>query len=296
MTGSVRSGFTPYQTAGMVNLTTTLAHASGEWIASDWPVCPIAETANPQRMGAALTYARRYARFTLVGIAGEDDLDAPDLCDGSPSLLPSAVNRSIKPKDDQFRVPPRLTDQTVIQNLEHVRSYRAFERTLIASVDPRSVIELALAHRLASLLWRLRRASAIETGLFEIQGEPLSARRQDPSRGASQPRVLPTATGANGHSKAPGSNGRDDPLARDQELLSTSMRPPLGPSHALAQCFLRLSNLDPTLLDRVGSYETRLWRQAAQTIWTLEAMRQPQPPIRQRSRRRVAPFTWDRER
>ena len=49
------------QTAGMVNLTTTLAHASGEWIASDWPVCPIAETANPQRMGAALTYARRYA-------------------------------------------------------------------------------------------------------------------------------------------------------------------------------------------------------------------------------------------
>ena len=71
------------QTAGMVNLTTTLAHASGEWIASDWPVCPIAETANPQRMGAALTYARRYALFTLVGIAGEDDLDAPDLCDGS---------------------------------------------------------------------------------------------------------------------------------------------------------------------------------------------------------------------
>jgi hypothetical protein len=51
-------------TAGMVNLTTTLAHASGEWIASDWPVCPIAETANPQRMGAALTYARRYALFS----------------------------------------------------------------------------------------------------------------------------------------------------------------------------------------------------------------------------------------
>jgi ERF superfamily len=68
------------QTAGMVNLTTTLVHASGEWIASDWPVCPIAETANPQRMGAALSYARRYALFTLVGIAGEDDLDAPDLC------------------------------------------------------------------------------------------------------------------------------------------------------------------------------------------------------------------------
>ena len=67
------------QTAGMVNLTTVLAHASGEWIASDWPVCAITETAIPHRMGAALTYARRYALFTLVGIAGEDDLDAPDL-------------------------------------------------------------------------------------------------------------------------------------------------------------------------------------------------------------------------
>ena len=67
------------QASGLVNLTTVLAHASGEWIASDWPICPIAEMASPQRMGAALTYARRYALFTLVGIAGEDDLDAPDL-------------------------------------------------------------------------------------------------------------------------------------------------------------------------------------------------------------------------
>ena len=94
------------QTAGMVHLTTTLAHASGEWIASDWPVCPIAETANPQRMGAALTYARRYALFTLVGIAGEDDLDA-HLCDGSVSSLPSAVDRPFKPKDDRSRMPSR---------------------------------------------------------------------------------------------------------------------------------------------------------------------------------------------
>jgi hypothetical protein len=67
------------QSAGVVNLTTILAHSSGEWIASDWPVCSIGETERPHRMGAALTYARRYALFTLVGIAGEDDLDAPDL-------------------------------------------------------------------------------------------------------------------------------------------------------------------------------------------------------------------------
>lgn len=64
---------------GLIKLTTTLLHTSGEWIASDWPVCLVSETAAPHRMGAALTYARRYSLFTLVGIAGEDDLDAPDL-------------------------------------------------------------------------------------------------------------------------------------------------------------------------------------------------------------------------
>jgi hypothetical protein len=67
------------ENTGIVRLSTVLAHASGEWIASDWPICAISETATPHRMGAALTYARRYALFTLVGIAGEDDLDAPDL-------------------------------------------------------------------------------------------------------------------------------------------------------------------------------------------------------------------------
>jgi hypothetical protein len=65
--------------AGIVNVTTTLAHSSGEWISSDWPVCSCDDMASPKRMGAALTYARRYALFALVGIAGEDDLDAPDL-------------------------------------------------------------------------------------------------------------------------------------------------------------------------------------------------------------------------
>src|SRR5215467_6470135 len=89
------------QATGMVNLTTMLAHSSGEWIASDWPVCSIAEMASPQRMGAALTYARRYALFTLVGIAGEDDLDAPDLCAGPSSLSSPLDDRSSK--DSQLR-------------------------------------------------------------------------------------------------------------------------------------------------------------------------------------------------
>src|SRR4051794_19038513 len=76
--------------AGLLRLTTVLAHSSGEWLSSDWPVCQIADIASAQRVGAALTYARRYALFTLVGIAGEDDLDAPDLGAGpnSPADLP----------------------------------------------------------------------------------------------------------------------------------------------------------------------------------------------------------------
>ena len=90
---------------GMVNLTTMLAHASGEWIASDWPVCSVAETAHPQRMGAALTYARRYALFTLVGIAGEDDLDAPDLCDSAPPGSPILTSDPATPRE--LRMPRR---------------------------------------------------------------------------------------------------------------------------------------------------------------------------------------------
>src|ERR1700722_3544238 len=70
---------TAIDAAGLIRLTTVLAPSSGEWVSSDWPVCPVSETAAPHKMGAALTYARRYALFTLVGIAGEDELDAPDL-------------------------------------------------------------------------------------------------------------------------------------------------------------------------------------------------------------------------
>src|SRR6516164_9144230 len=92
------------EAAGIVWLSTVLAHASGEWIASDWPVCPIAETERPQRMGAALTYARRYSLFTLVGIAGEDDLDAPDLTGPVPETGKLKINSKSGDKGgQQFR-------------------------------------------------------------------------------------------------------------------------------------------------------------------------------------------------
>ena len=86
------------QANGIINLTTVLAHSSGEWIASDWPVCALSEMATPHRMGAALTYARRYALFTLVGIAGEDDIDAPDL-NAPPPAAASALSQPTPTKN-----------------------------------------------------------------------------------------------------------------------------------------------------------------------------------------------------
>jgi hypothetical protein len=79
---------------GLVNLTTKLMHASGQWLSSEWPVCRLADTAAPRRMGAALTYARRYALFAMVGIAGEDDLDAPEFEDTVAARTPSRVDAS----------------------------------------------------------------------------------------------------------------------------------------------------------------------------------------------------------
>src|SRR5580704_2625669 len=97
------------QATGQIQLTTLLAHASGEWISSDWPVCPVSETANPHRMGAALTYARRYALFALVSIAGEDDLDAPDLLvEPSPAIEASvqpAVANPRRPRNGSLHKP-----------------------------------------------------------------------------------------------------------------------------------------------------------------------------------------------
>ena len=92
--------------SGLIRLTTTLVHASGEWVSSDWPVCPASETAAPHRMGAALTYARRYALFTLVGIAGEDDLDAPDLAFQSVDPAPKSGPPIKGNGSGELRPPP----------------------------------------------------------------------------------------------------------------------------------------------------------------------------------------------
>ena len=105
---------------GLINLTTVLAHASGEWIASDWPVCPISETATPHRMGASLTYARRYALFTLVGIAGEDDLDAPDL--PTPTAKPVDPQKPAERSHGNLNGKGNKPGQTTVSQAAGIRS------------------------------------------------------------------------------------------------------------------------------------------------------------------------------
>ena len=136
------------QASGIVNLTTVLAHASGEWLASDWPVCPIAEMASPQRMGAALTYARRYALFTLVGIAGEDDLDAPDLtvCGlGAGGQIESWRQRSsAAPRDSgngRLRGAAKSSAAVVLDAAQST----ALREKLLAEVANLTSVELAVA-------------------------------------------------------------------------------------------------------------------------------------------------------
>jgi hypothetical protein len=128
------------ETTGIVRLSTVLAHASGEWIASDWPVCAITETAAPHRMGAALTYARRYALFTLVGIAGEDDLDAPDL------ITPTPTNLNTQRSDEKGRLNsgPRTPSKEASGRATRVSttSNAVLEPTASAALRDRLIAEL----------------------------------------------------------------------------------------------------------------------------------------------------------
>jgi hypothetical protein len=148
------------RTSGTVNLTTLLVHTSGEWISSDWPVCQLSETSAPRRMGAALTYARRYALFTMVGIAGEDDLDAPE----SPSDEPEggktahadlALTSSLRPTPaDASRSRTRIPVQEKL-NSEASAAVRAqliqeIETLPAGELEPGAIAILKAKNRLSA--------------------------------------------------------------------------------------------------------------------------------------------------
>ena len=132
------------QTTGLINLTTLLAHASGEWIASDWPVCSVIETETPHRMGAALTYARRYALFTLVGIAGEDDLDAPDIAAAIAQKSESAKPITSSHKTDGTTRPTAAAPATKLRKGQEAhRAKPALAADLSAALRQQLVAEIS---------------------------------------------------------------------------------------------------------------------------------------------------------
>jgi len=149
------------QAARVVNLTTVLAHSSGEWIASDWPVCSVAETERPHRMGAALTYARRYALFTLVGIAGEDDLDAPDLTDPAPESGKRRTNRTSSTNGGQQSVSDGPAGRGKAKKLGSPTPKRELSAALSASLRTELLREIEdLSAPDDAALWARRRLPA----------------------------------------------------------------------------------------------------------------------------------------
>jgi hypothetical protein len=180
-----------------------------------------------------------------------------------------------------------LTAETVIGALEDAEDYKAFEAAIIADYDAQSAVERELVLRLASSLWRLRRATTIETGLFEIQAEHLSGFRQSrklqpASRDVVYALFRPAKPDTH-NSDVVSRQGTDatDPLPRFDPQTE---EPAADPSLHLAQCFLRLANLPNYVLDRLSRYEYTLWRQAAQILFALDNLNRRKPQERRSSR------------
>ncbi len=168
-----------------------------------------------------------------------------------------------------------LTAETVIGALEDNDDYKAFEAAIIADYDVQSAVERELVLRLASLLWRLRRATQIETGLFQIQAEHLSEFRQARQ---IQPAARELIYATFGRTESIG-------LDRAPNMPSSGLtfaEPTVVPAAEMARCFLRLANLPNYALDRLSRYEVSLWRQVGQVLFALDGLDRRKPQERRR--------------
>ena len=172
-----------------------------------------------------------------------------------------------------------LTAETVIGALEDAEDYKEFEAAIAADYDAQSAVERELVLRLASLLWRLRRATTIETGLFEIQADHLTLRKE--RRLSPNSRQIVYALFSQSRSGAL----ENDPSSRIAESEAKQRRASLALTDAVAfaRCFLRLANLPSFALDRLNRYEAALWRQVGQTLFALDALNRCKPQERRRS-------------
>jgi hypothetical protein len=158
-----------------------------------------------------------------------------------------------------------LTAETVIEPLEDAKDYGAFEEAIAASFDPETAVERELILRLASLLWRLRRATSIETALFQVKIEDDSGPQAVSELSPSPPSRLV------GIHVAPACiRPSDDVGVIPTSTLRTRMQ---ENRIASAWCFLRVINLTDDAFERLGRYEAALWRQVRQTLFSLEGLR-----------------------
>jgi hypothetical protein len=168
-----------------------------------------------------------------------------------------------------------LTAETVIGTLEDAKDYKAFETAVTADYDVQSAVERELVLRLASLLWRLRRATTIETGLFEIQAEQPHCYRQLHQLLPNSRDVIHAAFGGM-------DSESHDAHATSHNYVNVSEMKAHGPGIEFVRCFLRLANLPNFALDRLSRYEATLWRQASRILYALETLDRRKPQERTR--------------
>jgi hypothetical protein len=162
-----------------------------------------------------------------------------------------------------------LCAETVIGNLEDIEDYKGFEAAIIADYDAETAVERELVLRLASLFWRIRRATAIETTLLSIQGEIVRDHRRSPGRYQD---LISGFWGrrAFDHCNVSDASGDDDDQSRK---TSSPDDPLLDPARVLSLCFQRLVNFDGDVFERLGRYESALARQIVQVLFLLRSVR-----------------------
>ena len=182
-----------------------------------------------------------------------------------------------------------LTAETVIGALEDAEDYKAFEAAIIADYDAQSAVERELVLRLASLLWRLRRATTMETGLFEIQADHLSGFRQARQVHPASREVVYALFGradSGSFDRDPASHGITNETEAVPSSMPKSVEPAVHPTAEFARCFLRLANLPNYALDRLSRYEATLWRQVRPDPVCARCLGSPQ------TTRKRAPFPY----
>jgi hypothetical protein len=195
-------------------------------------------------------------------------------------LSTGPVTEEGKSRSRQNALRHGLTAETVIDALEDAEDYAAFEMAVTADYDAQSAVERELVLRLASLLWRLRRATSIESGLFKIQARHLLQFRQ--AHRERQKIIDSVYRNALATEKVMWQDGDASSSTPDPGPPSTIE--PADPSDDLTRAFVRLSNLPTYPLDRLSRYEATLWRQACQILFTLQRLDRCKPWERSRLR------------